>query len=308
MSEKNEAGLLSLDEVSMIAKRLNVSEHEVSSISMLKKGMTNRSLVFKCRGKKYIIRIPGEGTDKLVNRMQEAEVYHMVSEKGLCDIPVYIDPISGYKITMFLEKVRTCNPLDTKDLIKCMKYMKRFHEMKLKVNHEFDIFAQLQFYEDLWTGTSKYKDYKVTKTNILSLKDYVDSHVNEKVLAHIDAVPDNYLFFDRGRGEELQLTDWEYAGMQDPHVDIAMFCIYALYDKRQVDKLISIYFEDACPNEIRIKIYCYIAICGLLWSNWSEYKESLGVKFSEYGLRQYQYAKSYYKIAVEGMRELCVEK
>ena len=84
--------------------------------------------------------------------------------------------------------------------------------------------------------------------------------------------------------------------MQDPHVDIAMFCIYSLYDREQIDKLIDIYFEGNCPMEIRIKIYSYIAACGLLWSNRCEYKRNLGVEFGEYSLRQYRYAKEYYKI------------
>ena len=52
-------------------------------------------------------------------------------------------------------------------------------------------------------------------------------------------------------------------------------------------------------KEIRIKIYCYIAACGLLWSNWCEYKRSLGVEFGEYSLRQYRYAKDYYKIVMD---------
>ena len=38
------------------------------------------------------------------------------------------------------------------------------------------------------------------------------------------------------------LVDWEYAGMQDPHVDIAMFAIYSLYNKEQIDELIGMYF------------------------------------------------------------------
>ena len=99
----------------------------------------------------------------------------------------------------------------------------------------------------------------------------------------------------------MQLTDWEYAGMQDPHVDIAMFCIYSLYDRKQVDHLIDIYFDHNCSEEVRTKIYCYIAICGLLWSNWCEYKAHLGVEFGEYSLRQYRYAKDYYRYAVERM-------
>ena len=118
-------------------------------------------------------------------------------------------------------------------------------------------------------------------------------------LTHIDAVPDNFLFVEQDGKEEIRLIDWEYAGMQDPHVDIAMFCIYSLYDRKEIDKLIDIYFEGNCSRDVRIKIYCYIAACGLLWSNWCEYKRNLGVEFGEYSLRQYRYAKDYYKIVME---------
>jgi len=41
-------------------------------------------------------------------------------------------------------------------------------------------------------------------------------------------VPDNFLFVEKDGKEEIRLIDWEYAGMQDPHVDVAMFCIYSL--------------------------------------------------------------------------------
>ena len=102
-------------------------------------------------------------------------------------------------------------------------------------------------------------------------------------------------------GELLQLTDWEYAGMQDPHVDIAMFCIYSLYDRQQCDRLIDLYFDGKCDLTTRIKIYIYIAMCGLLWSNWCEYKRKLGVEFGEYSLRQYRYAKDFYRAAKELM-------
>ena len=92
--------------------------------------------------------------------------------------------------------------------------------------------------------------------------------------------------------------------MQDPHIDIAMFAIYALYEKEQIDRLIDIYFENRCRPEIRIKIYCYVAICGLLWSNWCEYKRNLGVEFGEYSLRQYRYAKEFYRYARAEMKNL----
>lgn len=295
---------LKTDAIQVICKALQARSEEVTDITVLKKGMTNRSFLFSCKGKKYIMRIPGEGTDRLINRREEADVYHAIDGKNICDDIAYINPENGYKITEYLDGARVCDPLNYEDVKKCMKRLRAFHEQKLHVNHEFDIFGQIEFYESLWAETpSVYKDYEKTKANVLSLKPYIDAHITDEVLTHIDAVPDNFLFVEKKGKEEIRLIDWEYSGMQDPHVDIAMFCIYSLYDRKEADRLIDIYFEGKCSREVRIKIYCYIAACGLLWSNWCEYKRNLGVEFGEYSLRQYRYAKDYYQIVMEEIKK-----
>ena len=269
---------LQSDAIHTICGALGCSVSDISDISVLKKGMTNRSFLFSVKGSKYIMRIPGEGTDKLINRRQEADVYRAISGLGLCDDPVYINPDNGYKITSFLENVRVCDPSSEEDLKRCMKKLRGFHEMRISVDHTFDLCRQIEFYESLWDGApSIYRDYLRTKEKVLSLCDYVESL------------------------DQLQLTDWEYAGMQDPHVDIAMFCIYSLYNRQECDRLIDIYFEGRCNRSTRTKIYIYIAMCGLLWSNWCEYKRKLGVEFGEYNLRQYRYAKDFYRAAKEMM-------
>lgn len=292
---------LKSDAIISAAKVLNAETEDIANIVVLKKGMTNRSFLFSCQGEKYIMRIPGEGTNHLIDRQKEEQVYRTILGKGLCDDVIYINASNGYKITKFIENARVCDPFAKEDVIACMKKLRSFHEQKLTVEHEFDLFAQIQFYESLWQGRkSAYKDYKRTKENVWSLKSYIEDHVEEKVLTHIDAVPDNFLFVDQGhQNEAVLLIDWEYAGMQDPHVDLAMFCIYSLYDKAHVEQLLQAYFPEGCSRETQIKIYCYIAVCGLLWSNWCEYKRSLGVDFGEYSLRQYRYAKDYYRIVQE---------
>ena len=258
-----------------------------------------------CRGDKSDV--PGEGTDQLINRQQEAEVFRAISGRGLCDDPVYLSPENGYKITAFLDGVRTCNPDSEEDLKRCMAKLRSFHRMRLKVPHTFDIFSQIEFYESLWDGNpSIYRDYQKTRNNVMSLKPFIEGLEKDCCLTHIDAVPDNFLFYTpEGETEEqLQLTDWEYSGMQDPHVDIAMFCIYSLYNKQQCDRLIDIYFEEQCDRMTRAKIYAYISMCGLLWSNWCEFKRKYGVEFGEYSLRQYRYAKEYYRYAMELTEEI----
>lgn len=162
--------------------------------------------------------------------------------------------------------------------------------------HTFDLFGQIEYYESLWNGQpSVYRDYKETKENVLKLKSYIDAQKKDWCLTHIDAVPDNFLITEKG----IRLIDWEYAGMQDPHLDIAMFAIYSLYQREEVEYLIDSYFQGECAWDVRLKIYCYIAVAGMLWSNWCEYKHQLGVEFGEYSLRQYRYAKEYYRLFIQ---------
>ena len=159
--------------------------------------------------------------------------------------------------------------------------LREFHSSKLRVAHSFDLWERLDFYEKLWEGEpSIYADYDKTKRAVLSLKRFIDEQPKRIQLCHIDAVPDNFLFVHDANGDEqIKLIDWEYAGMQDPHLDVAMFIIYAMYDQEAAEKLIDLYFIDGCDELTRMKLHCYIAVSGLVWSNWCEFKHHCGVEF-----------------------------
>ena len=292
---------LQTDAISIIQECFNVEVDEIKNITVLKKGMTNRSFLFECQNKKYIMRIPGEGTDHLINRKEEADVYQALENRQICDDVLYMNPENGYKITAYLEDATNCDAENWAEVEACMTKLREFHELNLTVDHRFDIFGQIDFYESLWNGEKSYfKDYEKTKAAIFELKKWIDTLDKTETLVHIDAVPDNFLFTNDG----IRIIDWEYAGMQDPHVDIAMFCIYSLYSKEQVDRLIDLYFKGEVSPMIRTKIYAYIASAGLLWSNWCEYKRSLGIDFGEYSLCQYRYAKEYSKLVLSTLEEV----
>ena len=292
---------LQTDAISIIQDCFNVEVDEIKNITVLKKGMTNRSFLFECQNQKYIMRIPGEGTDHLINRKEEADVYQALENRKICDDVLYMNPDNGYKITAYLEDATNCDAENWDEVEACMTKLREFHELNLTVAHHFDIFGQIDFYESLWNGEKSYfKDYETTKTAIFELKKWIDTLEKNETLVHIDAVPDNFLFTKDG----IRIIDWEYAGMQDPHVDIAMFCIYSLYSREQVDHLIDLYFKGEVSPIIRTKIYAYIASAGLLWSNWCEYKRSLGIDFGEYSLCQYRYAKEYSKLVLSTLEEL----
>ena len=67
------------------------------------------------------MRIPGEGTDQLINRKEEAAVYQVILDKDICDRIIYINPENGYKITEYIDRANVCDPFDPKQVKKCMK-------------------------------------------------------------------------------------------------------------------------------------------------------------------------------------------
>jgi CTP:phosphocholine cytidylyltransferase-like protein/thiamine kinase-like enzyme len=286
---------LSTGAMQTIEQVFDVQIDEIVNVELMKKGMTNRSFIFSIKDQRYIMRIPGEGTDQLINRKQEYAVYQSIKDLGFTDQTIYFNPDNGYKITEFLENIRVCDPANEQDVKRCMVRLKEFHSLYLVVPHEFNVVQQIEFYESLWEGKSSvFADYETTKKQVLALQAFIDTLPKEWVLCHIDAVPDNFLL--SSESEAPVIIDWEYAAMQDPHIDIAMFAIYSFYTKDQIDWLIDLYFDSEASHLTRLKIYAYVAMSGLLWSNWSEYKRNLGVEFGEYIVRQYRYAKEFSRI------------
>lgn len=283
------------DAIEIIEDILKVNKKDIHNIHTLKKGMTNRSFIFTVNNKRYIMRIPGEGTDKLIDRKEEYDVYQRVKKEPYTETILYLNPDSGYKISEFLENTRNSDANNIQDVKKSMSVLRKLHNQNYQVDHTFDLWKQIDFYESLRKIASAYRDYEEIKDWVLKLKPFIEDNVTKWSLCHIDANYDNFLI---DQNNNVFLIDWEYAGMQDPDLDIAMYAIYAGYTKEKIDQLINIYYENKVSENIRYKIYAYVAVGGLLWSNWCEYKQSLGLDFGEYSLAQYRYAKEYSKLVL----------
>lgn len=267
----------------------------------LKQGMTNDSFIFSLNNERYIIRVPGVNTEKIINRHQEYDVYQAIQDEEFVEPVIYIDRDKGYKISKFIENSHTVNPKDWNEINACLKRLKEFHNQSHRVEHYFDVFEHINYYESLMPNASKYEDYKETKKNIESLEPIIENLVKDWTLCHIDAVCDNFLVTEN---QDVYLIDFEYAAMQDPDLDVAMFIVYSLFNRQEIDQIIDIYFEPQATPLKRYKIYSYIAIVGLLWSNWCEAKQDQELLNSSYAQQQYNYAKTFYQIVFDEARNL----
>ena len=278
----------------LIAKVFQIPESEIHDIRCLKAGMTNKSFLFQVNNKHYICRIPGPGTELLINRKEEKAVYDTVMPLNITEHIIYFNGDTGYKIAEYYEGARNADAANWDDMKKCMNILKRLHNSGLTVSHHFNMRERIQFYENLCYSHNgiPFEDYQEVRGWMAELLDRLDALNRPELLSHLDGNVDNFLFLP---DDTIRLIDWEYAGMCDPLVDIAMAAIYSYYNETDVDRLIETYLDRAPSAEERLAVYSYVALGGFLWSLWAVYKSAIGEEFGEYTLIMYRYAKTYYR-------------
>jgi len=280
-----------------VANIFNVGENEITDIQCVKSGMTNKSFSFSVKGGTYIYRHPGEGSGKLINRMQEKNVYTAIAHLHLTDENIYLNETTGVKISVFYQNAVNTDARNRKDLEDSMGVLRRIHSSSIKVEHFFDIGLEIKKYlsycEEI--DAIHFKDYKEVHKRmeeLLRLPCLLDFSPK---LCHIDSNPDNIIRLNDG---SLRIIDWEYAGMGDHIMDIAMYSIYACFSKKESLELLGIYLQRPPNKEEKIRLYAYMALGGYLWALWTEYKQAFGVEFGYYGMNMYRYAKEYYEFCM----------
>lgn len=276
----------------LIGHVFKVKQDEIYDITMMDAGMTNDSFLFTVNNKRYVFRVPGSGTDLLIARDQEALVYEVIKDLDISDEIIYFDPEDGYKITRFYENIRTLDNTNLEEVTKAVDMIHMLHEQNLKVPHAFDLEERIYFYKKLCEDQNAeyYEGFDDVFEDIKKVIEYIKSYNRPLTLCHIDANEDNFLVLEDGT---LRLIDWEYAGMADPLVDIAMYILYANYDQKQADKTFDLYTKNNGTVEERSIYYGFIALSGFVWTLWTIYKESFGEDYDDYGEIQLKYAKEY---------------
>ncbi len=277
----------------LISQVFKVEESAIHNIQCLKAGMTNQSFLFEIQAKHYICRIPGPGTERLINRSEEADCYRAVAPLRLTEHIRYFDGKTGYKIADYYEGARNADAKNPQDMAACMALLRRLHGSGLSVEHTFDLRERIAFYEGLCQNQEiiLFEDYREIRRRMDHLLSQTERLGRAKCLSHIDPVADNFLFLPDG---SLRLIDWEYAAMHDPLIDVSMCSIYSYYNEEETDRLAELYLERRPTDEERFCIYAYAALGGFLWCLWAVYKSLEGQEYGDYTIVMYHYARQYY--------------
>lgn len=234
-------------------------------------GLTNRTYKVTVLGEDYVVRIPGEGTEELINRRDE-----MVSTKLACDLGVDAELLyfgtDGSKVTRYIKDAVTMSSetLKTDENIKRMAdIFKKVHTSGVNTGVPFEVFEMAGGYEKIISdnNVAMYDDYKEIKQYVMAVKNEIDVLINaEKVPCHNDPLCENWVL----GGERMYLIDWEYAGMNDGMWDVADVSIEAGFDAVCDEKLLTAYLGRT-PDEKDKKHFLASKIyVDYLWTLWAK--------------------------------------
>ncbi len=235
-------------------------------------GLTNHTYkIVRNDDSKYVVRIPGDGTEELIIRKDE-----MVSTKLACDLGIDAKCLyfgdDGTKVTEYIEDAVTMSSESLKEeenIKKAAEIFKVLHSSDIDTGVPFEVFDMASGYERIISngGVSMFDDYDSVKKQVMDIKAEVDSICDiKKVPCHNDPLCENWVLGKR----QMYLIDWEYAGMNDGMWDLADVSIEAEYSHDQNEKILEYYFSKK-PDLSQWKHFLASKIyVDYLWSLWAK--------------------------------------
>lgn len=264
-----------------ICSVLECSESEIENFELIKEGLTNSSFVFEVKGKKYVYRHPGDGTESIISREHEKVSLELAKSIGADPTFIYMNDSEGWKISSYVEGIRTPEYSSHEDSKRILAVMKNLHDRKLSVDWEFLPWEEACNIEEILRkekGGIADPEFDRLKSDVEKCyRRCIDDGV-EKRFCHCDTYAPNWMLTDRG---DTILIDWEYAGNADPGCDTGTYVMDSMWTVEEAEVFIREYCGDDCTDELLFHHLAYTAILSYYWYVWALYREACGAVMGE---------------------------
>ncbi|MBO6293706.1 MAG: phosphotransferase [Selenomonas sp.] len=209
-------------------------------------GMTNHSYkVTLENGEELLVRIPGEGTEKMINRLDERKSTELACELNIDSKLLYFGD-DGTKVMKFIKNPQPMNEevmRRKENLRQAAEIFHRLHYSGIDTGVRFEVFDMADLYEKIIreSGVAFYDDYEDVKQSVMNIKAEFDAAgTAPRVPCHNDSLMGNWVLDGDGK---LYLIDWEYSGMNEAMWDLSCLSIEADYDTSEDDELLKTYYS-----------------------------------------------------------------
>lgn len=137
--------------------------------------MSNKNFKVIIDGRGYVLRVPGNGSEGMVERSNEEFNASAACRLGVNPPIRYFNPLTGVKLADFIEDAETLNAATIQrhdNMRKIAMIYKRVHNSHIRLRNEFNIFHEIEKYDKLMlrAGASMYDGWESVRPQVILLK------------------------------------------------------------------------------------------------------------------------------------------
>lgn len=240
-------------------------------------GLTNQSFKISMAGADYVLRLPGAGTERYLDRRQEAHNAALAACWGIAPAVLWRDARSGVQLSRYLENSRALTAHDLRDpaiLGRVVEVLRRLHRGSRPFQGLMELYPKLDEYLALARPAPFAAELDALRRRAEPLRPLLQRDPEPLRPCHIDPAPHNFLLAP-GASARLYLLDWEYSAQCEPVWDVAGLALEAELTADEEARLLALYYGEPSPAR-RPRYVHYKAVLCLLATAWGAAQIALG--------------------------------
>jgi len=241
-------------------------------------GLTNLVYRIDSGDDRYVLRIPGPGTEEYIDRKVEMHNAVVAASADVSAAVVHADSDSGVLLMRHLDNTVTMTPREFArrqgSPARAGRALKQMHECGTAFEFRFELFAMIDDYLAI-LDERKAKlppGYSKVVESAAPVRAALQRNPAALAPCHCDPLCENFL----DDGERMWIVDWEYSGMNDPLWDLGDLSVEAGFSAAQDAQMMRAYCgRDPLAGEVG-RMVIYKAMCDLLWTLWGLIQHSDG--------------------------------
>jgi thiamine kinase-like enzyme len=259
-----------------VAGRIDAWDGREVRIEQLGGGITNHNYVVVVGGSpplpwggRYVLRVPGAGTDTFIDRERERENHQAAAQAGVTPPILHRVEPEGCTVVPFISGLTMhAHTLSGRpaNLDKVIDAIATYHR-GARFGNEVRVFDTIRRFAEMAVESGAPLPDEMDA--LLALGARIELAMLRDLPApaacHNDLLAENFILGDDGR---MWVIDWEYSGTNDPYYDLGVLCAENPLTEEEEVAVIERY-RGVPDDHRRARMLLYKIVSDLWWSLWA---------------------------------------
>lgn len=262
-------------------------------------GLTNNNYTVRNNGEKYVLRIPGAGSELMIDRDLELSSSREAASVGVSPAVICSVKPENAMVLSFVEgEVMHPETVAGNDsyIEKIAGALGRLHE-RATFEKETYVFDMIPKYKKMCDEVDAFlpADFDWMLTVMDRIADAMERDRPPLTACHNDVLSENFIHDGDGK---MWVIDWEYGGQNDPFFDLGDICVEHPLTDDQEELLLATYCGQRSESRLcRMRLHKLSA--DVWWGMWGMIQDKVSVldyDFYTYGIRRFErFRRNYYE-------------